>query len=179
MQTLWFKSRFVASILDGSKRDTIRARIRLREDEVVGFSVGPRKPFATAKITKIEKIDPAQLPPQRKSQVEECVELAREMWRINFEIIESLDRVDQFAADHHPRQMPLAFEGPAESDVTAGLEKRNGRLDHAAEKRREIVENRLSKPVPSMFGRDIEDEQTVDPRVDERNRDIPLSKAKK
>lgn len=74
MKTLWFKSEFVAPILSGEKRDTIRAQsTRLpRAGDVVAFSVGPRAPFAQCIIDRVETITPRNLTQRRSQQLERC-----------------------------------------------------------------------------------------------------------
>lgn len=55
MKTLWFKAEYVADILRGAKTDTIRKASRRLPDvgERVAFSVGPRDPFAFARVVSI------------------------------------------------------------------------------------------------------------------------------
>lgn len=63
MKTLWFKAEFVADILSGTKTDTIRKASRRLPGvgERVAFSVGPRDPFAFARVVSIgpmQDVDP-------------------------------------------------------------------------------------------------------------------------
>jgi hypothetical protein len=54
--TLWFKQRYVEPIIRGEKTDTLRKPTAkwLPEGTPVYFSVGPRKPFALARVTACE-----------------------------------------------------------------------------------------------------------------------------
>jgi len=73
MRHLWFKARFVEAILAGEKRDTIRARSsRLpTEGSIVALSVGPRRPFAFARIIAIESA--AEVMPDRMASATACL----------------------------------------------------------------------------------------------------------
>jgi hypothetical protein len=91
MKTLWFKSCYVADILAGKKRDTIRrASGRLPMlGETVAFSVGPRTPFARARIAAVEQI--ADLPDWRKNQVVDAYgEVPADAVRLVFELVDAL-----------------------------------------------------------------------------------------
>lgn len=58
MKTLWFKATYVADILCGSKTDTIRKASKRLPDvgDRVAFSVGPRDPFAFARVVLVEPV---------------------------------------------------------------------------------------------------------------------------
>jgi hypothetical protein len=87
MKMLWFKGALVADILVRRKTDTIRKRsARLPVvGEMVGLSVGPRAPFATAQIVAVE--DVRDLPPDRAAQAAELgIDLAGDLVRIEFRV---------------------------------------------------------------------------------------------
>jgi len=95
MKTLWFKAEFVAPILSGDKRDTIRKpsnRLPSVGDEVA-FSVGPRTPFARAVVVAVESIDPSRdVSSSRAAQVAGCYDrLDGHMVRIDFRLIDKLE----------------------------------------------------------------------------------------
>ena len=93
MKTLWFKAEFVAAIMAGSKRDTIRrSGTRLpRVGDTVAFSVGPRRPFATAKIIAVEDCARESLAPSRAAQVAGCYgdSIGEPMTRVVFEVLQA------------------------------------------------------------------------------------------
>lgn len=70
---LWFPQKYVAAILDGSKRDTVRSLNRQNNKLVVGervrMSVGPRPAFATALITKLERLTWAELSDEKRQEL--------------------------------------------------------------------------------------------------------------
>jgi hypothetical protein len=74
MKTIWFKGCFVADILAGVKRDTLRTpSTRLpAHGDVVAFSVGPRAPFAQARITRVRTIEVSTIPLARRQQLGLC-----------------------------------------------------------------------------------------------------------
>jgi len=88
MRSIWFKQRYVESILQRKKMDTLRARRvadRLEVGETIALQVGPRKPFATAVVTAIEAID--TLPPERREGILDCYgSEPKELVLISFEI---------------------------------------------------------------------------------------------
>lgn len=89
MKTLWFKGEFVAPILSGEKRDTIRkASTRIPKcGDIVAFSVGPRPAFAKARILSVKKTNPSQLSTSRLAQVAGCYDASVEqLVRISFEL---------------------------------------------------------------------------------------------
>lgn len=89
MKTLWFKFEFVAPILSGEKRDTIRAQsTRLpRVGDVVAFSVGPRTPFAQCVIDRIETVTPDDLPQDRSQQLARCaIDATKPLVRLMFSL---------------------------------------------------------------------------------------------
>jgi len=93
MRNLWFRGCFRAAILRGEKTDTIRLTCRLREGERVALSVGPRPPFARARITRTSSVALAALSPERRAQVLACypgLGSATPVWRIEFELAETL-----------------------------------------------------------------------------------------
>jgi len=90
MKTLWFKAQFVQEILAGAKRDTIRpesARLPL-VGETIALSVGPRKPFARAVVTRRARVDRSRLTRSRHDQVSECYgELPENSIRLWFRLL--------------------------------------------------------------------------------------------
>lgn len=96
-KTLWFKQRFVEDILAGKKRDTMRpvSKRRFMVGDVCSLSVGPRAPFASARITKVEVIKLASLPAWRREQVLACYKAPpAEMMRLCFRVLSEDDRRD-------------------------------------------------------------------------------------
>jgi hypothetical protein len=87
MRSLWFKQRYVAPILAGEKRDTVRLRTRLAAGDVIGLSVGPRTPFATAEILSVERVTLADLMPERAAEVAALVGEAEYFVRIRFRVL--------------------------------------------------------------------------------------------
>lgn len=71
MKNLWFKQCYVEPILENKKNDTIRKNsLKLPvEGEEISFSVGPRRPFAFAKITRREYIDITACEQNRRDQL--------------------------------------------------------------------------------------------------------------
>jgi hypothetical protein len=63
-RAIWFKGEFVADILSGAKRDTIRQWKRLpKVGDVLSCCVGPRPPFALVRVESVEvarDIEPAR-----------------------------------------------------------------------------------------------------------------------
>ena len=92
MKSLWFKQIYVESIINGSKKDTIRnlsARLP-KIGEIINFSVGPRKPFASAKIVKIEDVNLNQIVSSRKDQVTACYsDINKKFVKVSFQLISS------------------------------------------------------------------------------------------
>ena len=87
MKTLWFKQEFVAPILAGMKRDTIRFQSsRLPSiGDVVAFSVGPRPAFARATISHIEDVLPQALTQERAQQLARCaIDETKPLVRLTF-----------------------------------------------------------------------------------------------
>jgi len=71
--TLWFRRCYVADILSGKKRDTIR-RVGSRLPRVgqeVSLSVGPRPAFARALITSADPVSLAELDQERAAAVQQ------------------------------------------------------------------------------------------------------------
>ncbi len=74
MKSLWFKQKFVEPILTGAKTDTVRrpsARLP-KEGDTVMFQVGPKPPFATALITRVQEIGIDHLSEAHKRDVLAC-----------------------------------------------------------------------------------------------------------
>lgn len=90
MRSLWFKQRYVASILDGSKTDTIRAaRPGLpRPGEIVTLNVGPRPAFAHAQILSIEPVAEDELGADRLETVRQDCSQSGSLVRLRFELLE-------------------------------------------------------------------------------------------
>lgn len=89
MRGLWFKGKYVDSILSGKKTDTIRTSCSLSPGEMIRLSVGPRPHFAVAKILSVEKLALAELPEARRRSVIECYPdaiSAPALWRIEFRV---------------------------------------------------------------------------------------------
>lgn len=86
---LWFKQRYVESILSGEKTDTIRRRSsRLPvAGQIVSFSVGPRPAFARARVIAVEDVDLSNLSPGRAGQVTELFDPRESFSRIRFELL--------------------------------------------------------------------------------------------
>jgi len=82
VKTLWFKGEFVNPILRGEKWDTVRPRSnRLpRVGDEVAFSVGPRPPFAFARVTAVEP----SLDADRNGLVLSMCSTSGDMVRISF-----------------------------------------------------------------------------------------------
>lgn len=89
MKTLWFKFEFVAPILSGEKRDTIRVQsTRLpRVGDVVAFSVGSRTPFAQCIVDRIETVTQNDLPQSRSKQLAQCaIDTTKPLVRLTFSV---------------------------------------------------------------------------------------------
>lgn len=90
MRSLWFKQCFVADILAGRKTDTMRplsARLPAAGD-LVRLCVGPRPPFAEAKIKSVEIIELVSLSAERRGALSRCYRdppsrLARLVFRVS------------------------------------------------------------------------------------------------
>lgn len=90
MKTLWFKAQFVPAILAGEKRDTIRPEsTRLPTvGETIALSVGPRKPFARAVVTRRARVNQHMLSSGRRDQVIGCYgELPSNSIRLWFRLV--------------------------------------------------------------------------------------------
>jgi hypothetical protein len=86
---MWFKAIYVAAILAREKLDTIRrASPRIPPvGAVVGLSVGPRAPFARARILAVEPIELDGLSEERRAQVLGCYAAeAGPFVRVRFEL---------------------------------------------------------------------------------------------
>ena len=89
MKTLWFKQEFVAPILSGEKRDTIRAQsTRLpRVGDAVAFTVGPRPAFAHAIINSVETIASSDISDNRSQQLARCeIDPTKQMVKLTFSL---------------------------------------------------------------------------------------------
>jgi hypothetical protein len=71
MKSLWFKQCYVEDILAGRKTDTIRKSSSHvpKPGQIVAFSIGARKPFATAEILSVESV--AQISEHRLDDLRE------------------------------------------------------------------------------------------------------------
>lgn len=88
MKALWFKSEFVAPILAGEKRDTVRvASSRLPGvDEVVRLTVGPWPPFAHARIERVEPVNVEELTDDRRAQLATFIDSGKPLLRLIFSV---------------------------------------------------------------------------------------------
>jgi uncharacterized protein YqfB (UPF0267 family) len=95
LKSLWFKQAFVADILSGAKRDTIRVPSeRLPKiGEMCRLQVGPRPAFAYARIIAIEIITLALLPQWRRDQVIACYpNPPQKLARLEFRVVSEVDQ---------------------------------------------------------------------------------------
>jgi len=84
-----FREEFVAPILDGRKTSTIRGRKPAhRVGDVVTLHVGPRPPFATARIVAIEPVDWAELSPDQRKRLYATYGDREHLWRVAFAVAE-------------------------------------------------------------------------------------------
>ena len=89
MKNLWFKNEFVLPILDGHKSHTIRksdARLP-KVGEIVSFSVGPRPPFAKARVLKVRMVKLSELEPAQRTAVLRCYKNTTDLVRVEFTLI--------------------------------------------------------------------------------------------
>jgi len=72
MKTLWFRQVYVPQIIAGTKTHTARRpSSRLpRAGEIVALSVGPRPPFARARVTSVETREWDELSPAKRSELQ-------------------------------------------------------------------------------------------------------------
>lgn len=108
---MWFKARYVGPIVRGEKRDTIR-RLGKRPPvtgAIVPFSVGPRKPFAMARITDWVEISASDLPNGKAASVQSLIGEAPSYVLIEFEVLEVF------------RDCPDVIKALAEADVDVAL----------------------------------------------------------
>ncbi len=92
MRAIWFKKSFVAPILSGEKSDTYRGGgfRKPHVGQMVGLSVGPRLPFATALVTAVEDVDPASIEPSRRAAVAGmCGDTTERLVRVAFRVVET------------------------------------------------------------------------------------------
>lgn len=90
MYSLWFKRRYIESILAGEKRDTIRARRpRFEAGDVVVASVGPVHPFALIRVLGVAEITPSDLDAETLAALHVLYPNAERLWRIHFRLEES------------------------------------------------------------------------------------------
>lgn len=88
MKTLWFKQIYQAPILSGEKTDTVRrVNCKLRPGDTVGFSIGPRPPFAHAYILEREEIKLAELPEEHRAQVAKLYGESGDLCRLTFRLV--------------------------------------------------------------------------------------------
>lgn len=92
--TLWFKNIFVADILSGAKRDTMRpisSRKAPRPGDRIKLSVGPRPAFAEAVVESVEIITLRSLPEWRRAQVLACYpDAPPQLRRIAFRVVRAI-----------------------------------------------------------------------------------------
>jgi len=89
MKTLWFKQRYVESILCEEKTFTIRAKTNLKENDIIALSVGPRPSFAHAKINRIEQVHSSDLSIDYQQNLRTLnYKLNRILFRIDFKLIQ-------------------------------------------------------------------------------------------
>jgi len=71
MKSLWFKARYVDDIRDGEKRSTMRKRSSRHPGvgEIVALSVGPRVPFAYARLTAVQQLAWVDLDEAKRSEL--------------------------------------------------------------------------------------------------------------
>jgi len=89
MRSIWFKQCYVADILSGAKRDTIRAPKRAPPEvgSIVALSVGPVRPFATARVIDVSPIKASALEPARRAELRALYGKAKvPLIRIQFEL---------------------------------------------------------------------------------------------
>ena len=88
MKTIWFKARYVAPILSGEKIDTIRRHSnRYRAGEIIALTIGPRPPFAVARIVAIEPAAPESLDPERRATINDLLGTEGSLDKITFEVL--------------------------------------------------------------------------------------------
>ena len=89
-RNVWFKQRYVEPILRREKTDTYRRSTNLRRGDAVSLSVGPRTPFARARVEAVSYHQPNEIPEPRRSEVLAIFPDAgnEPLSRIRFELIE-------------------------------------------------------------------------------------------
>lgn len=86
-----FRQEFVAPVLDGRKTSTIRGRkLAYRVGNVVTLHVGPRPPFANARIIAVESIGWDELSPDQRERLHATYGDRRQLWRIEFIVTEPI-----------------------------------------------------------------------------------------
>ena len=90
MANLWFKQRYVDPILAGEKTATIRRkRPRFGEGDLVSFHVGPKSPFAVARIASMEEVAFKSLDETAQEGVRSIYGERATVWRIGFEVVDA------------------------------------------------------------------------------------------
>lgn len=91
MRSIWFKACYVEAILSGAKRETVRRERWARSfnvGDVVSFTIGPRPPFAFARITAVGPVILASLPAQKRSALHELYgNQDQTLWQIHFQLV--------------------------------------------------------------------------------------------
>lgn len=86
---LWFKQKYVEPIITGEKTDTLRKPTSkwMPEGTLISLSVGPRTPFALARITACEVVKTRDLSEERRESLRKLIGDSPVCQRLAFEIV--------------------------------------------------------------------------------------------
>lgn len=84
---IWFKQQYVQPILDGTKTDTLRAKLlkNVQEGDILTASVGPRPAFALLQIIHIDTVKLYDLSHERRRSLRALYPDADTFYRYTFE----------------------------------------------------------------------------------------------